>query len=127
MLLLFTQLTVASSAACIKPKMADFLDLESWNQLSAIIQASEFEELPNSNQPVQQISQNTNNPQQNKEKSRFEVVDQAKIENFIEDQENVNTKRKTMADMKLFRQFCSEQNENEMPETFEVGKLDLLF
>ena len=92
MLLLFTQLTVASSAACTKPKMADFLDLESWNELSAIFQASEFEELPNINQPIQQTSKIINNQQQNKEKSRFEVVDQATIEHFIQDQENVNTK-----------------------------------
>ena len=63
----------------------------------------EYDELPGPWQPARP------NPSPSQPKARFGPVDEANITNFISNQENVNTKRKTNYDMRLFKQFCTEQ------------------
>lgn len=110
--------------------MADFLDEYTWAELNAMLAGSECDEVQNSNQPVSEASNYIMPIRKqigNEQKSRFEAVNPEKIQEFINAQENENTRRKTQADMKLFRQFCNEQGEDRPVEQLDIPELDQLF
>lgn len=67
------------------------------------------------------------NSNENQPKKRFGVVDPNSIAQFIENQENENTKKKTKSAMKLFNQFLAEQGETRSPEELNYCELDQLF
>ena len=81
----------------------------------------EYDELPGPWQPARP------NPSPSQPKARFGPVDEANITNFISNQENVNTKQKTNYDMRLFKQFCTEQGVFQEPEELSASDLDRLF
>lgn len=110
------------------------LSLSELQELERIFKESDFdliEELyvdkedvvPKVGQPCQ--------PQQinclNENKNRFGVVNEEEVLTFIQNQENANTKRKTVADMKLFQEFCKSQGECRHIELLAPTELDTLF
>ena len=88
--------------------MADFLSIGSleWQNISEIISMSEFEDIPDFNMPV--------GPSNRPSTSRFCTVDKENVESFISQQQNENTKRKTLGNMRLFNLFCAEQGEKKL-------------
>ena len=101
--------------------MADFLSEVELNDLDWLLNTSEFEELPNVGQPSPPAALPNN-----QNESRFKVVNQNEVEDFISAQENENTKRKTRHDTALFFQFCKEQGEERQIENLDVKTLDML-
>jgi hypothetical protein len=51
--------------------------------------------------------------------SRFVSIAEDDIDSFINDQENKNTLKKTLSDMKLLKSFLKTQNENRRLETLQ--------
>ena len=59
--------------------------------------------------------------------SRLGTVDKENVESFISEQQNENTKKKTLGDIRLFNKFCAEQGEKRPTKTLTVPELDKLF
>ena len=57
-------------------------------------------------------------------KSRFVSIEEDDIDGFINDQENRNTLKKTLCDMKLLKSFLETQNENRRLETIPPSELN---
>ena len=104
--------------------MAELFDTLTAQQLDDILTQSEFEEIPGIVQPVQP------DPQiQSLAQSRFQnnQMQDHEIEKFIADQQNENTKRKTVSDMRLFKAFCASRGEYRAIESLQPVELDTLF
>ena len=90
--------------------------------MNNLLSTSEFEELLSVGQPAAEASASV----AKSPVSRFQVINQAEVEQFINDQENANTRKKTIHDTNLFFQFCKEQGETKPIKTLEVEHLDNL-
>lgn len=94
-------------------------------ELDRMFKETEFEEILNFDQPCEPAPK----PQVSEEQKvkRFEKVNTDEVYNFIQNQENENTRKKTVSDMKLFTEFCHSQGESRPIEVLPPEVLDLLF
>ena len=108
--------------------MSEILDLLTKQQIEELLQECEFDE----SCPVISFQpQNAGNIGETIKPSssagRFQPVNQAEVMNFISNQANKNTVRKTDHDAKLFKTFMISQNEMRSIEELAPAELDILF
>ena len=105
--------------------MSDVLSQYDTILLSQLLSANELEledtkfEIPTTFNLIEQ-GENPNNP-------RFRQVEFSEVDKFLEETENENTKKKTISDMRLFKNYLTNIGENSEIENLSAESLNEKF